>query len=86
MKIQMRLAGTVFLAGLLAGCSGMGTTMTRMNRLKQNKGYEILAELPCVATREGSAPRRRIRSVSIGACIAKAATSSSTGRKSARAA
>ena len=36
------------LAGALAGCSGMGTTMTHVGRLGQNKGYEIPAELPMV--------------------------------------
>lgn len=32
----------------LSACSGMGTTMTRVGRLGENRGYEISAELPLV--------------------------------------
>jgi hypothetical protein len=35
-------------AGLLAACSGMGTTMTKVGRLGQNKGYEVAAEMSAV--------------------------------------
>ena len=48
MKSIERLGLGLCLAGALAGCSGMGTTMSRVNRLGQNKGYEIPAELPMV--------------------------------------
>jgi hypothetical protein len=33
---------------LIAGCSGFGTSMSKMGRLQQNKGYEVDAELPVV--------------------------------------
>ncbi len=36
------------LAALIAGCSGMGTTLDKVGRMGQNKGYEIAAELPTV--------------------------------------
>jgi hypothetical protein len=35
-------------AALLASCSGMGTTMSKVERMGKNKGYEIAAELPVV--------------------------------------
>lgn len=39
---------TLFAAGALTACSGMGTTMTHVGRLSQNKGYEMKAELHAV--------------------------------------
>jgi len=36
------------LAVLTAGCSGMGTRMTKVGRMGQNRGYEIAAEQPAV--------------------------------------
>jgi hypothetical protein len=35
-------------AGALTACSGFGTAMTHVGRLRQNKGYEMKAELPAV--------------------------------------
>jgi hypothetical protein len=42
------LPALFLLAALAAGCSGMGTTMTRVGRMGQNKGYEIGSEMPLV--------------------------------------
>jgi hypothetical protein len=38
----------LWLAVFTAGCSGVGTTMTKVGRLTNNRGYEIAAELPVV--------------------------------------
>jgi hypothetical protein len=44
------LAPWLLVAAFGAGCSGMGTSMSRVNRMGQNKGYEIPADLPVVET------------------------------------
>lgn len=48
MRKILMIAGATAAIGFLAGCSGMGTTMTKMGRLGQNRGYEMTAELPVV--------------------------------------
>jgi hypothetical protein len=39
---------TVLASAFFSGCSGMGTSMTKVGRLTHNKGYEIASELPMV--------------------------------------
>ncbi|HXC64312.1 MAG TPA: hypothetical protein VNZ67_08135 [bacterium] len=38
----------LLIAAFGAGCSGMGTSMSRVGRMGQNKGYEIPADMPVV--------------------------------------
>lgn len=45
---SIELSALVLALSVVAGCSGMGTTMTKVGRLGQNTGYEIAAELPVV--------------------------------------
>jgi hypothetical protein len=44
------LTPLLLIAAFGAGCSGMGTSMSRVGRMGQNKGYEIPADLPVVET------------------------------------
>lgn len=46
-SIIKTIVGVAFV-GTLTACSGMGTTMSRVGRLTENKGYEVQAELPIV--------------------------------------
>jgi hypothetical protein len=48
MTVTQRSTTALVLAALLAGCSGMGTTMSKVGRMGKNRGYEIAAELPIV--------------------------------------
>ena len=46
--LKLLTSPLLLLAALCAGCSGMGTSLSRVGRMNQNKGYEVPADLPVV--------------------------------------
>ena len=49
MKQSIRWAAVLLALPLFTGaCSGLGTSFSKMGRLRQNKGYEVAADLPIV--------------------------------------
>jgi hypothetical protein len=67
MIASKRSFSLLLLAGTLAGCSGMGTTMTKVGRLGQNKGYEVASEMPAVQTASLAVLKARGYEVSVKA-------------------
>jgi hypothetical protein len=60
-----KLAPWLLIAAFGAGCSGMGTSMSRVGRMSQNKGYEIPADLPVVETASMAVLKARGYDVSV---------------------
>jgi|GEM_PF-2177299 len=54
-------------ASALSGCSGMGTTMTKMGRLEKNQGYQMAADLSVVRAAAVDVLRARGYDVSVQA-------------------
>ena len=50
MPVHKNVLTPLFLIAAFSGCSGMGTSMHRVGRMGQNKGYEIPADMPVVET------------------------------------
>jgi hypothetical protein len=55
----------LLIAAFSAGCSGMDTSMSRVGRMGQNKGYEIPADMPVVETSSMSVLKARGYDVSV---------------------
>ncbi|HTB34259.1 MAG TPA: hypothetical protein VNZ54_08515 [bacterium] len=64
---RYRLVPWLLVAAFGAGCSGMGTSMSRVGRMGRNKGYEIPADLPVVETSAMAVLKTRGYDVSVKA-------------------